>query len=90
MIESGWTFSDVVSNIEALKNQYNGFLTSFSVFERKKALQLMRQFKTKIYSLHFEEYKRNLVWRYINDEIEYEELLILGGLNNGHSNKTND
>ena len=89
MIDSGWTFNDVVSNIEALKNQYNGFLTSFSVFERKKALQLMRQFKTKIYSLHFEEYKRNLIWRYINDEIEYEELLILGGLNNGHSNKAN-
>lgn len=90
MIESDWTFSDAVSNIEALKNQYSGFLTSFSVFERKKALQLMRQFKTKIYSLHFEEYKRNLIWRYINDEIEYEELLELGGLNNGRSNKTND
>lgn len=90
MIESDWTFSDVVSNIEALKNQYNGFLTSFSVFDRRKALQLMRQFKTKIYSLNFEEYKRNLIWRYINDEIEYEELLELGGLKNGHSNKTND
>ena len=90
MIESGWNFNDVVSNIETLKNQYNGFLTSFSVFERKKALLLMRQFKTKIYSLHFEEYKRNLIWKYINDEIEYEDLLQLGGLDNGRSNKTND
>lgn len=89
MIESDWTFKDVVSNIETLKNQYNGFLTSFSVFERKKALLLMRQFKTQFYSLHFEEYKRNLAWKYINDEIEYEELLELGGLNNGRSNKRN-
>lgn len=86
MIESDWTFSDVVSNIEALKNQYNGFLTSFSVFERKKALQVMRKFKTQLYSLHFEEYKRNLAWKYINDEIEYEDLLELGGLDNGCSN----
>lgn len=86
MIESGWTFKDVVCNIEALKNQYNWFLTSFSVFERRKGLELCRQFKRQIYSLKFEEYKRNLVWRYINDEIEYEELLILGGLENGRSN----
>ena len=43
MIESGWTFKDVVCNIEALKNQYNGFLTSFSVFERKKGIELCKK-----------------------------------------------
>ena len=88
MIDNNWTFSDVVSNIETLKTYYGGILTSFSVFERKKALLLMRKFKTQIYSLHFEEYKRNLAWRYINDEIEYEDLLELGGLN-GFSSKRN-
>lgn len=90
MIDNSWKFSDVVFNIEALKNQYNGFLTSFSVFERRKGLELCRQFKRQIYSLKFEEYKKDLAWRYMNDEIEYEELLILGGLENGCNNKRND
>jgi len=75
MIKKDWTFNDVISNIEALKNQYNGFLTSFSYFERKKRITLCRKFKTEVYSLHIEEYKLNLIWRYINDEIEYEELI---------------
>lgn len=87
MIESGWTFKDVVLNIEALKNQYNGFLTSFSVFERKKGIELCKKFKKEFYSLNFEEYKKDLAWRYMNDEIEYEELL--GGLKNGCNNKRN-
>lgn len=89
MIDSGWKFSDVVENIETLRSQYKGFLVSFSLWERQKRIQLCRNFKKQIYSLHFEEYRKNLIWRYINDEIEYEDLIELGGLN-GHSNKTND
>lgn len=89
MIEKDWTFDDAVNNIETLKTYYGRLLTSFSVFERKKRILLCRKFKTQIYSLKFEEYLRNKIWKYINDEIEYEELT--GGVsNNGFSNKTND
>lgn len=90
MIDSGWKFNDVVQNIETLRSQYKGFLVSFSLWERPKRIQLCRDFKKQIYSLRFEEYRKNLIWKYINDEIEYEELLQLGGLDNGRSNKTND
>ena len=89
MIENDWTFSDTVCNIKTLKTYYNGILTSFSVLERKKRIALCRQFKDKVYALHFDEYKRNLIWRYINDEIDYKELLLLGGLENGFNNKRN-
>lgn len=75
MIDNNWTYEEVVANIETLKNQYNGFLTSFSVFERKKRIQLCRNFKTQIYNLNFDEYLRNQIWKYLNDEIEYEELV---------------
>ncbi len=75
MIERGWTYEEVVANIETLRNYYRVLLTSFSYFERKKRIKVCRDFKKQIYSLQFEEYKRNLIWKYINDEIEYEELL---------------
>lgn len=88
-VDTNINFKEIVDNIEIMRDDYHKMIASFSVFERKKALQLMRQFKTKIYSLHFEEYKKDLAWRYMNDEIEYEELLILGGLKNGCNNKRN-
>lgn len=75
MINKEWTFNDTIINIETLKTYYCRLLASFSVFERKKRIALCRKFKTQIYSLKFEEYKRNLIWRYINGEIEYEELI---------------
>lgn len=88
MINRDWSFEDTILHIEALKEQYYCFLTSFSYFERKKRIALCRNFKTQIYSLNFEEHKRNLIWRYINDEIEYEDLI--GELNNANTNKRND
>lgn len=74
MIKDDWGFKEVIENIETLKNQYHGFLTSFNIFERKKGLKLCREFKTKLYRLKFDEHRKNLIWKYINDEIEYEEM----------------
>lgn len=75
MVNDNWTFEDIILNIEALKTYYCRLLVSFSVFERKKRIKLCREFKTKIYSLNFEEGKKNDIWRYLNDEIEYEDLI---------------
>lgn len=75
MIESNWTYEEVVANIETLKTYYGRLLTSFSIFERKKRIKLCRNFKTQIYSLPIDEYKINRIWRYLNDEIEYDELV---------------
>jgi hypothetical protein len=88
MIKDDWGFKEVIENIETLRSEYNRFLTSFSIFERKKSLKLCRQFKTKLYRLKFDEYKKNLIWKYINDEIEYEE--IFEGDIDGFSNKRNN
>ena len=75
MVKENWTFEDAVANIETLKDYYNSLLVSFSYFERKKRIKLCRDFKTQVYSLHIEEYKLNRIWRYINNEIEYEDLV---------------
>lgn len=75
MIDSNWTYEEVVANIETLKTYYGRLLTSFSIFERKKRIKLCREFKTQIYNLNFDEYLRNQIWKYLNDEIEYEELV---------------
>lgn len=75
MIDKDWTFDDVLANIETLKDYWNSLLVSFSYFERKKRIKVCRNFKTQIYSLNIEEYKLNRIWRYINDEIEYDDLV---------------
>ena len=79
-VDTNINFKEIVDNIEIMRDDYHKMIASFSVFERKKGIELCKKFKKEFYSLNFEEYKKDLVWRYINDEIEYEELLILGGL----------
>ena len=45
MFESGWTYKEVLNNIETLRNQYHDFLMSFSIFEKKNNLRYAENLK---------------------------------------------
>ena len=78
-VNPNWTFKDVISVIKALKQDYSGALTLFKCFDIHDKIQLIRQFKRDIYALQFEEWKRDRIWDYLNDNIEYEIFDYIGG-----------
>ena len=68
------TFKEIVENIEVIKAQVQGIITSFSCFEQKQKLAFQRQLRKNIYSLHFEEWKREKILECIYDYFEVEKL----------------
>ena len=68
------TFKEIVDNIEVLKAQVQGILTSFSCFETKKEIEFKRELRRQIYALNFEEWKRERILECIYDYFEVEKL----------------
>lgn len=75
-INPEWTYKEIVSKIKVLKFQYDEILTLFSYFSIKYRANFIRNLKTQIYSLQFEEWKRDRIWEYLNGDEEYETLLL--------------
>ena len=60
-INPEWTFKEFVENIEVIKSQTEGIIASFSSFEIKKQLKFKKHLRNKIYSLKFEEWKKDRI-----------------------------
>ena len=73
-INKKWNFKKIVENIEALKETYKGILASFSYIELHEKVEFMRKTRDAIYSLKFEEQKKDRLWNYFND-FEYLSVL---------------
>ena len=74
-VNKNWTFREFILNLRALRNSYEDFLCSFSCFEQKQKLKFIREFCTQIYDLPYEEWKRDRIWDYLNDDIPFEALI---------------
>ena len=66
-IDKNWTFKNFSLYKETLKHDYKCILMSFSDFEIKEKIKFMRNVKNIIYSYDFAEWKKDLIWTYIND-----------------------
>lgn len=60
-INQDWTFKEFIENIEVVKSQTEGIIASFSSYEIKKQIWFKRKLKNKIYSLKFEEWKKDRI-----------------------------
>lgn len=74
-INPNWTFKETIENIEVIKSQMGDIIASFWYFDLKKEVDFIRNLKKQIYSLKFEEWKRDKIWEYINGYEYYEELV---------------
>lgn len=61
------TFQEFVANCEVLKEQYTCLLIPFN-------LSAIRCWKQMIYSLKIAEWKKDLIWEVLNDDITIEDL----------------
>ena len=73
-INRGGTFKETVKNIEALKSQVVGILASFSCFDIKDEIIVRTRLRDMIYSLEFEEWKKERILEFIYNDIEFEVL----------------
>ena len=62
------TFRQFVENCEALKSQYEEVLSPFF------NVQLVRCWKKMIYGLNIEEWKKDRLWEFLNDDVPIELL----------------
>ena len=74
-INPNWTFKETIENVEVIKSQMGDIIASFWYFDLKKEVCFIRNLKKQIYSLKFEEWKRDKIWEYINGYEYYEELV---------------
>lgn len=66
-INKNWSFKEIVNNLEALKEEYLDILVLFSSLELHEKVVFMRKTRDAIYSLKFEEQKKDRIWNYFND-----------------------
>lgn len=62
-------FIDLVKDVKHIKYQYK------KIVGKKENDILINQIKRGIYSIDIIEWKKDWVWKYLNDEIPYSQLL---------------
>lgn len=78
-INQDWTYKEMLQNIEAIKSQVREKIASFYCYETKERHKFMRYIKMQIYSLNFQEWKKDKIIEYIYDDADLELLKKLGG-----------
>lgn len=74
-INSNWTFREVVSNIRALRTQYEDILRSFNYFEIKRVAEFRRNTRDQFYSLNLDEWQIDKLWDFMNEFCPFEDLI---------------
>lgn len=72
IIDQNQTFKQMVDNITTLKSQYREILASFSYKQLKEQNSFVYNIRCQIYSFSFEEWKKDKLWEYLNNDIELE------------------
>lgn len=60
------TIPEIIDKIEAFKSQYEEILASFSYWDLKKKNEYKWKVKKDIYSLKMADWKKGIIWEYIN------------------------
>ena len=67
---------DFIKIVSLIKKEYLGFRRSF--FTPLKSLENTTKYKEIVYSINEKrEWIKDLIWEYMNDDIEYEELIFI-------------
>ena len=74
-------FKVIIDNIEVIKVQFVGVITSFSCFEEEQKLIYIQKIRKQVYSLKFPEWQRDRIWEYLNGDLPIEKLKKIVGAN---------
>ena len=77
-LDPSWSFRECVYNIRALKSQYQGVLMSFSYTQNTKGeIRYIRETRNTIYELPYDEWKKDKLWEYMNDDVDYITIMCI-------------
>ena len=75
MVNNNWNYKECLYFIGDIKNHYEDILRSFSIYGKNQDKRnKIREIKKSIYDLSFEYWKKDKLWEYINNDIEYIDL----------------
>lgn len=72
-IDPSWKFKQIINNLETIKDEFLGKLSSFSYFHLHEKVLFLRGIKDQIYSLKIENWQCSKIWEYLNDNMELNE-----------------
>ena len=77
-LDPSWSFRECVYNIRTLKSQYQGVLMSFSFTQNTKGeTKYIRETRSSIYEMPYDEWKKDKLWEYMNDDIDYITIMCI-------------
>ena len=65
-INPNWTFKEIFVNIRAIRKSYEDILCSFSCLRLKEKVIFKKNVRDQIYSLNLNNYRKDLIWNYLN------------------------
>ena len=78
-IDSNWTFKDLVMNVKRLKKEYIFYLAFFSCIDDLEHMRIkntyIKEIRDKFYDIQINERQIDVAWEYMNDYIDYPDLL---------------
>lgn len=79
-IQKEWKFKDFKNNIEDIKAEYEGIISSFSVFETKNNVIRLHSIREQIFRHENIQYwQRERTWEVLNGDMLVEKYKRLGG-----------
>lgn len=79
-IQSEWKFKDFKGNIEDIKAEFEGIISSFCVFTIKQDIKQLHYLKEQIFNHENIQYwQRERTWEVLNGDFEIEKYKRLGG-----------
>lgn len=77
-VDHSWSFRECVFKMRTLKAQYQVVLMSFSFTKNShEETKFIRETRKTIYSLPYDEWKKDKIWEYMNDDMEYIDLMCI-------------
>jgi len=70
-IDPSWTYRQAVKNIKPLKDEYQGILSSFSLWQTKEWAYFIRSTRDSFYKLNLLEWQIDNLWKYMNGFMPY-------------------
>lgn len=75
-VNPNWSYKESVEHIQALKDEYQEILSSFSIWETAKKTKFCYSTRNEIYKLKLFEWQIEYLWKYMNGYIDIHKLKV--------------
>lgn len=74
-VNPNWTYRESVEHIQALKDEYQRILSSFSVWQKREWAEFIASTRKQFYKLNLMEWQKDNLWNCMNGNFPYSYLV---------------